>query len=278
MYVGCHISIRKGFLAAAQTAAAIGGNAFQYFPKNPRSLSIKEWDKADAEACSNFCKANDIRSIAHTTYATNLAVTGSLREPTIQSVKNDLSIADSCGSIGLVVHFGKFKEKNPLIGYRNIISALNEILADYSGEALILLENQAGESGKVGSTLEELTQIRGLSDYPDKIGFCLDTCHIFASGVWTLENGEELKAKGKELGYFEHLKAVHLNDSKHPCGSLRDRHENIGKGYIGENGFQRLCIPSEVLRELPIVLETPVPEEYTHGQEIAYVRKLLGGE
>jgi deoxyribonuclease-4 len=115
-YVGSHISIRNGYSGAAKTAAAIGATAFQYFPKNPRGLAIKDFSATDAADCAEICRAHGIRSIAHTTYATNLAVEGAVREPTIRSLRNDLDIAEACGSIGVVVHFGKWKTgtKDPL--------------------------------------------------------------------------------------------------------------------------------------------------------------------
>ncbi len=119
MFIGSHVSIRKGFLGAARTAAAIGGTAFQYFPKNPRSLSVKEFDHADAEACAAFCRREGIISIAHAPYPANLAAEDPhMQEVTVQSLLNDLEIVEACGSIGLVVHFGKYKGKDPLQGYK----------------------------------------------------------------------------------------------------------------------------------------------------------------
>ncbi len=276
MYIGCHISIRRGFLAAAKTCAAIRGNAFQFFPKNPRSLMIKDYDRSDAEACAAYCRELNIKAIAHTSYMTNLGASGALQKAVVESVGNDLQIADACGAVGLVVHFGKPKTKEPLAGYRTILSSLNAILDRYAGQACLLIENQAGEGGGIGTTFEELTSIRKLSERPEKIGFCLDTCHLFASGVWNGSNAAELLEKGQMLGYYEHLMAVHLNDSVHPTGSLRDRHANIGKGFIGREGFRNVVIPEEVRSRIPIVLETPEPAGYTHGQEIAIVRELWG--
>ena len=120
MRIGCHISIRHGYLAAAKTALAIGASAFQYFPKNPRSLSVKAFSSSDAQACAAFCQEHNIASIAHTPYPTNLAVEDpKLRQVTLQSVLNDLEITEACGSVGLVVHFGKFKGPDLLQGYRN---------------------------------------------------------------------------------------------------------------------------------------------------------------
>lgn len=274
-HVGCHISIKNGYSGAAQTAAAIGATAFQYFPKNPKGLSIKAFSASDAAGYAAICRERGIRSIIHTTYATNLAAEGALREPTIGSLRNDLEIAEACGSDGVVVHFGKWKgAKDPIEGYKLIIETLNETLQNWQGRAKLLIENQAGEGASIGATLEELVSIRQLSAYPDKIGFCLDTCHFFASGTWNGANWQELYESGAKLGYWQHLMALHLNDSVHPSGSRRDRHANIGGGAIGEAALAEALRTPEIAN-IPVVLETPVPHQSSHQAEIDYVRTLV---
>lgn len=273
-HVGCHISIKHGYAGAAQTAAAIGATAFQYFPKNPRGLAVKTFDPKDAAACATLTRERGIRSIAHTTYATNLAAEGELREATIRSLRNDLDIAEACGSDGVVVHFGKWRDGgDPLQGYKLIIEALNETLDGWSGRAKLLVENQAGEGTSIGATLEELVSIRQLSARPDKIGFCLDTCHLFASGIWNGSNWTELLHRGRGIGYWEHLMALHLNDSVYPAGSRRDRHANIGGGNIGAQALAEALRTPE-LTGIPVVLETPVPANSSHQAEIEFVRSL----
>jgi deoxyribonuclease-4 len=275
IHIGCHISIRNGYSGAAKTAVAFGATAFQYFPKNPRGLAVKDFSTADAAECAEICRQHGIQSIAHTTYATNLAAEGALREPTIRSLRNDLDIAEACGSVGVVVHFGKWKTgKDPLEGYKIIIGALNEVLQDWRGRALLLIENQAGEGTSVGATMEEMTSIRQLSQFPEKLGFCLDTCHLFASGVWTGGNWNELLETGRSIGYMEHLKALHLNDSVYGTASRRDRHANIGGGAIGAVPLAEV-LQSREMATLPVVLETPVPAGSSHQAEIEYVRTLV---
>ncbi|CAG7648214.1 deoxyribonuclease IV [Paenibacillus allorhizosphaerae] len=280
MQIGCHISIRGGYLEAAKTAVNLGAASFQYFPKNPRSLSIKAFNRHDAESCAAFCREHGLLSIAHTPYPTNLAVgEGALREATVASLRNDLDIADACGSVGIVVHFGKYKGTDPLQGYKNIIQCLNETLSGYAGRAMVLIENQAGEGSAMGTTLEELVQIRSLCAYPQLIGFCLDTCHAFASGLWsTTERAwERLERKADELGYLQALRAIHLNDSVYSGGACKDRHAMIGQGEIGEARFASLLRSSRLrqLRELPLVLETPVPQGSSHAPEIGRVKELM---
>ncbi|MBD2867811.1 deoxyribonuclease IV [Paenibacillus arenilitoris] len=274
MKLGSHVSIRGGYCAAAREALSLGGGAFQYFPKNPRSLSVKAYDERDADNCKRFCREHGLLSVAHAPYPTNLSSEEpGLRQATIQSVINDLAIADACGSIGLVVHFGKYGGRDPLQGYKLMIDMLNKVLMDWKGDALLLIENNAGQGAKMGIALEELVQIRGLTDFPDRIGYCLDTCHAFASGLWSGHDWAAVMEKGIGLGYFESLRAVHLNDSAHPGRSYRDRHANIGKGYIGEDNMRNF-LRSPVIRELPVILETPSAPGYSHREEIRYVGAL----
>jgi deoxyribonuclease IV len=277
MRFGCHVSIRGGYLEAAKLARRIGARSYQYFPKNPRSLTLKTFDKGDAEACAAYCLANDMVSIAHTPYPTNLAMEEPLkREAVKQSLLNDLEIAEACGSIGVVVHFGTYKGTNTLQGYKNILQLLHEITTEWNGKALLLIENQAGEGTTMGTTLEELVQIRSLSAEPHKIGFCLDTCHLFASGVWQGSDWHELVRKAEQLGYVEHLRAIHLNDSVYPSGSRKDRHANIGQGHIGTEAITDV-LHTPGLQNIPMVLETPSGFNHSHEDEIRYLMGLTRG-
>lgn len=276
MNIGCHLSIRNGFLEAAKLATKLQATAYQYFPKNPRSLTVKQWNPKDAAACLNYCREQGIYSIAHSPYPTNLAAeTPELRQVTVQSLRNDLAIADACGSVGVVVHFGKYKGEDPLQGYKNIIQCLHEVLDGWQGAAKLLIENQAGEGSMMGTTLEELVQIRSLSEHREHIGFCFDTCHAYACGLWPASsNGwSELEKKAVRLGYFDHLKAVHLNDSLYEGGMYKDRHAIIGQGKIGAERF-RQCLRTFSALDIPVVLETPVPQGGNHGPEIRYVKEL----
>ncbi|MEF3301628.1 deoxyribonuclease IV [Paenibacillus sp. GYB003] len=278
MHFGAHVSIRGGFLEAAKLASHIGGTAFQYFPKNPRSLAVKKLDRRDAEACAAYCREHGMLSIAHTPYPTNLAVdAGDRREVVVRSLLNDLEIAEACGSVGVVVHFGVYKGTEPLNGYKNIVSTLNEVLSRWDGSALLLVENQSGEHARMGMTFEELVGIRNLCVKPESVGFCLDTCHAFASGLWNGADWDVVRAKGESLGYFRLLKAIHLNDSVYPHKSYKDRHANIGKGEIGENAF-RSFLASMKAAPIPAILETPAGPAYTHEQEIAHLHRLTEGK
>jgi len=273
--IGAHVSTRDGFLGAAHKAASMGANAFQFFPKNPRSLIPKtKLDAKDASACANWCAEQGIVSIGHAPYALNLAVDPEQASTMLQALLNGLLIADLCGALGLVVHFGKYAGADKLQGYRNIVQMTNLALKQWNGRALLLLENQAGEGTTMGLTLDEPVTVRRLSDFPEKIGFCLDTCHLFASGVWNGRNWTQLEEAGRQLGYFDHLKAIHLNDSVYPHGSRKDRHAPIGQGAIGPQPLREL-LQSDSVRGVPLFLETPPEADGTHRNEIQYVKHLI---
>ncbi|UOR12564.1 deoxyribonuclease IV [Halobacillus amylolyticus] len=278
MKFGSHVSIREGYLGAAKHAASMNASAFQYFPKNPRSLSVKDFNKEDAMLCKKFCEENKLESVSHTPYPTRLTATDNhKRNQVIHSLLNDLEITEACGSIGVVVHFGKqISNEDPLASYRLMIEILNEILGQWEGKCKILLENNAGKPGSIGTTLEELVQVRNLCESPEKIGFCLDTCHAFSSGLWNGKNWAEVLGEGLELGYFDHLNAIHFNNSKYATESGKDRHANIfGRGYIKEAQFEELIKTSQ-LEDIPFILETP-KERITHKEEIQQLQQKWGG-
>lgn len=272
MKFGCHLSIKGGYSGAAKSALAMGADAFQYFPKNPRSLSVKSWDRVDAALCRSLSERNGFISVSHSPYPTILTShKREKREQVIQSLLNDLEITEACGSLGVVVHFGKPDPHLPLLdSYRLIIGTLNDILGQWTGKAIILLENSAGLPGTFGTTLEELVKIRQLCDDPGKVGFCLDTCHAYASGLWDGNNWVTLYDKGSKLGFWEALKVVHLNNSKYGPREGKDRHAPIfSGGFIRESQFDSIMGTSE-FQSIPFILETP---KDTHKREINLLQK-----
>lgn len=274
--VGGHLSIRGGFYGAAKAALQLGAGAFQYFPKNPRSLTVKSFDPRDAEQCRTLCQEHGLVSIAHTPYPSNLA-TGMdadavAYQRVVESLRNDLEIAEACGSVGIVVHFGTFKSGNPLQGYQNIIQCINDVLSGWRGSAKLLIENQAGDHGDMGMTIEELVQIRNLCRDSEHIGFCLDTCHAFGAGMWRGEGDESFAAKAEELKFWDGLCAVHLNDSKYPVLSRKDRHARVGQGHIGEAGF-RWLLRIDAIQRSPLIFESETGEDGTYREDMERVRR-----
>ncbi|MGO4111217.1 deoxyribonuclease IV [Paenibacillus sp. YAF4_2] len=273
MYLGRHLSIKEGYAAAAKSAYMGGISAFQYFPKNPRSLGLKSFDRRDAERCAELCKQYDIVTIAHSPYPTNLASEREdVRQRTVESLLNDLDIANSCGSIGVVVHFGVYKGKEPLLGYQSIIKSLDEVTSRWDGKAKLLIEIQSGEHTFMGTTIEELAQIRGLCSQSEKLAFCLDTCHMFASGLWHGEEDAEWLNKAAALGVLDQVAAIHFNDSMFAAGARRDRHAALGSGHINEAGLKWLMtVPA--LNKVPFILETPSDEDGTYARQLNLMRE-----
>ncbi|SFJ05616.1 deoxyribonuclease IV [Thermoflavimicrobium dichotomicum] len=277
MKIGCHVSVAKGFFHAAKRAHELKAESFQVFTKNPRGLRPKKLDLHDAEKGKSYCEEHGIALVAHTPYITNLSTPKEdLHEVTIRSIKEDLQIAEAYGAVGAVVHCGKHVGKGEEYGRKRMIETLNLILKDYQGSTKLLLENTAGQGSELGLTIRELAEIREATDYPEKIGFCFDTCHGFAAGAWSYETFSQLIAEMKETGYLNHLIAIHFNDSKAPFNSRKDRHEKIGKGEIGAEALS-LFLTCEDFEGLPIILETPVEDESEYAEEIVYLHQLRQG-
>lgn len=279
--IGGHLSIRGGYEKAAREASRCCAGAFQYFPKNPRSLAVKDYDKRDAFRCKEISIGYGIDSVAHTPYPSNLAAgqeeSGGQYEAVVASLRNDLEIAESCGSVGIVVHFGTYKKRNPLQGYQNIIQCINEVLSGWSGTAKLLIENQAGDHGMMGMTLEEMVRIRELCYRPEYIGYCLDSCHAFAAGMWRGESDQDFMRKAEQLGYLEALEVIHLNDSRYPLLSKKDRHARVGQGFIGEAGFRNL-LSHPVIRSKLFIMETEPGKDGTYRDDINRVLEWIEEE
>jgi deoxyribonuclease-4 len=195
--------------------------------------------------------ARGLASVIHSPYPTNIAGFAPHEEKfalTVASVRNDLEIANACGSLGVVVHVGAVRSHDAVEGYRNVVLALDAVLAGYQGTAQVLLENQAQG---LGMALSEILQVRALCQQPQHIALCVDTCHLFASGAW---DGQAQAAWMHDPQITPHVAVIHLNDSRYEAGSHRDRHAALGEGYIGEAGLAAVV---QQLREVPLVLETP---------------------
>lgn len=275
MFIGCHLSSSAGFLAMGETAVSIGANTFQFFTRNPRGGAAKPFDKADAAALVKLLTANQFGPIlAHAPYTLNAcAADEGLRQYAIDVMKDDLFRMDHFPGAMYNFHPGSHVKQGVEIGIDLISKALNQIL-NPAQKTTVLLETMAGKGSEVGRTFEELRSIIDRVEHSDKLGVCLDTCHVFDGGYDIVDHLDDVLAEFDKVIGLKRLKAIHLNDSKNPMGSHKDRHEVLGGGFIGLDALLRV-VNHPKLKKLPFYLETP-NELPGYAQEIAIVRKSSG--
>jgi deoxyribonuclease-4 len=272
--LGCHISIAKGFATTVENAHRLGCESFQFFTKNPRAFKGKAADPVQAEKGRKLMAEYGLVAVAHAPYITNLSTPDDeLQAISIASLTQDLENAEAYGAVGCVCHMGKHVAQGEEYGMTRMVETLDMLLEQYKGACTLLLENTAGQGTELGTTMEQCVEARSRVAQPHRIGFCFDTCHGFAAGAYRPETWDEFVANARSIGYWEHLKAIHLNDSKADFGAHKDRHANLGKGFIGEEGIARL-LRSGAFEGLPVCLETPVETEEDYRPELAFARSL----
>ena len=267
MHIGCHLSSSNGFLAMGETALSIGADTFQFFTRNPRGGAAKPFDKSDAAALVKLLETNRFAPIlAHAPYTLNAcAADEGLRQYAVDVMTDDIWRMDHFPGAMYNCHVKQGAE----VGIDLISAALNKILKP-TQKTMVLLETMAGKGSEVGRTFEELRAIIDRVELSDKLGVCLDTCHVFDGGYDIVDHLDDvLENFDKAIG-LKRLKAIHLNDSKNPMGSHKDRHEVLGAGFIGLDALTRV-VNHPALRELPFYLETP-NELPGYAQEIALMR------
>lgn len=270
-WIGCHLSSAKGYLAMGRQAAEIGANVFQFFTRNPRGGSVKALDLADIEAFLAFSQEQCFGPLlAHAPYTMNLcAAKPELREFACQTIKEDLARLELLPNVMFNFHPGSHVRQGAETGVALIADALNDILSE-GGKTPVLLETMAGKGSEVGRTFEELRAIIDKTEQKERLGVCLDTCHVYDGGYDILQDLDGVLAEFDSVVGLERLHAIHLNDSKNPIASHKDRHEKIGEGTLGLEGLTRV-INHPKLRNLPFYLETP-NELDGYAQEIALLR------
>ena len=275
MYIGCHLSSSAGFLAMGETAVSIGANTFQFFTRNPRGGAAKSFDKTDAAALVKLLDAKQFGPIlAHAPYTLNAcAADEGLRQYAIDVMKDDLFRMDHFPRAMYNFHPGSHVKQGVEVGIDLISKALNQILTP-TQKTTVLLETMAGKGSEVGRTFEELRAIIDRVELSDKLGVCLDTCHVFDGGYDIVDHLDDVLADFDKAIGLNRLRAIHLNDSKNPMGSHKDRHEVLGGGFIGLDALLRI-VNHPKLKNLPFYLETP-NELPGYAKEIAIVRKSSG--
>lgn len=275
--IGCHLSTAEGFLNMGKEIIALGGNTFQFFSRNPRGGSAKTVDKKDIEDFRNFAKEHGIDIIlAHAPYTLNACSNDpSIREFAKKTFASDLERMEYLPNNMYNFHPGSHVKQGVDVGIEYIIEMLNESIKPEQ-TTKVLLETMAGKGSEIGRTFEEIRRIIDGVELKDHIGVCLDTCHIYDAGYDIVGNLEMVLEEFDKIIGLERLKAIHLNDSKNPFASHKDRHEKIGEGSIGVKTFTAI-INHAALRELPFYLETP-NELDGYAKEIALLKSLYACE
>ncbi len=266
-----------GMHKAAERGAAIGCTALQVFTSNPRQWAGADPDEKKIALFRESAAAFDPRAlVSHDTYLVNLAAPDDeIRAKSKTALIGELR---RCGMLGIpyaVTHTAAHMGQGPEEGLRIAALGLEEVLAEAPGEAVLLMEFTAGQGTVMNANFAELAWLLDRLGRPPRLGVCLDTCHMFAAGC-DLRTPEAYEAVMRELEETigrESVKAIHVNDSKHPLGSRKDRHEHIGEGHIGPEAF-RCLVNDPRWTETPMILETPEAETM-HGENLRRVRELL---
>ena len=269
--IGCHLSVAKGFLAMGEEAGRLGANTFQFFTRNPRGSKAKAWDQEDIDAYQALAEAKGFGVIlAHAPYTLNLcSKEEKTRQFARQTMADDLQRLEMLPGNYYNFHPGSHVGQGVQTGIHLIAQGLREVLPA-GPHTTVLLETMAGKGTEVGRNFEEIAAILDLVG-EDRVGVCLDTCHVWDGGYDIRDHLEEVLALFDRIIGLNRLKAIHLNDSKNLCHSQKDRHEKIGQGQIGAAGLLGvLCHPS--LCQLPFYLETPNDLD-GYAQEIRFLRQ-----
>ncbi|MCD6236207.1 MAG: deoxyribonuclease IV [Thaumarchaeota archaeon] len=277
MLLGAHVSISGSIDKAVDRAKKLGCTTFQIFTRNPRGWEAKPLKKKDVEMFrEKFEEAGFKIAVAHMPYLPNIASPDrKTHQKSVRSLIQELKRTGALGLQYLVVHVGSHLGKGLAKGIEQAAKAVNTALSKVDNDVIILLENMAGQKNSVGSKFEDIKRILNLIEDDKRVGICFDTCHAFAAGydLRTREAVENTLRDFDEILGLEKLKVVHVNDSKGDLGSGLDRHEHIGMGKIGERGFYEL-LHHPAVRDLPLILETPVDSRGNFATNLAKLREL----
>ena len=277
LLIGFHVSIKDSLSSAFDGATELGCTTFQIFTRNPRGWKFRPLDE---EEVSSFLERRRQTSfkfvVAHMPYLPNLATpVKALMRKSRSSLGEEVKRCDSLGIDYLVAHIGSHMGKGTMVGVRNVAEACDEALEESTGKTVLLLENMAGQKNCVGARFEELKLILDLVKKRKRVGVCLDTCHLLAAGfdMTSKEAVERTMSLFDELVGLKEIRVVHLNDSKGPLGGALDRHEHIGLGQIGREGF-RAFLHHDSVTDLPLLMETPVDDRRRDAQNLQTVKRL----
>lgn len=264
-WLGCHVSFKAPhyFLGSIEDALRYGADACMIYTGAPQNSKRKEIDQLyipEGTSLLEWAGWNSDQVVVHAPYIINLA--NSLH-PDVSYfgrtfLKQELARTQAIGAKYLVLHPGAHLKAGVEVGTNWIIEGLNQVLKEDSSEVMILLESMAGKGSEIGKTFEELQAILSAIHFPKRVGVCLDTCHLHDAG-YELSEFDVLLQKFDDLIGLDKLKVIHINDSKNPKGAHKDRHENIGQGYIGFETLARI-VHHPALENVIKILETPFIE------------------
>ena len=270
--IGCHLSPSKGLLRMGQDALSIRANTFQFFLRNPRGSKAKALDLEDAAALMTLLREKDmLPMVAHAPYTLNpCAADGRVQEFAAMVMKDDLERMNAFSGNLYNFHPGSHVGQGIAAGIEKTAALLNTLLTP-DMPTTVLIETMSGQGSEIGGAFEEIRKIIDRVELREKVGVCLDTCHVFAAGYDIVHDLDGvLESFDRQIG-LSRLKALHVNDSLFPLGSRKDRHAPIGKGCIGLDAFLAL-VDHPSLKNLPMILETPQDDLAGYAREIALLR------
>ena len=272
LYIGCHLSYSKGYEAMGRQALEIDANTFAFFTRNPRGGAAKAIDETDAVALRELLDKNSFgRLVAHAPYTMNAcAADENIRRFAREAMTGDLIRMEATPHNYYNFHPGSHVKQGVDVGIKLITEQLNECLTAEQ-TTTVLLETMAGKGSEMGRSFDELRAIIDGVELKDKLGVCLDTCHVWDGGYDIVNNLDGVLEEFDRIIGLDRLKAIHLNDSLNPLGSHKDRHAKIGEGQIGADALIRV-INHPKLKNLPFILETPNDIE-GYAREIKFLRE-----
>lgn len=257
LHIGCHLSASKGYLAMGREALAIGADTFQYFSRNPRGGNAKAFDESDASALVALMQERAFAPIVtHAPYTLNpCAARPEVLDFARRALSEDLARLEFFSGALYNLHPGSHVGQGAAKGIELIAETLN-LAMPKNLRTTVLLETMAGKGSEIGGTFEEIRAIIDLLDQRERVGVCLDTCHVSDAGYDLSGDLDGVLTRFDKAIGLSRLKAIHLNDSMNPLGSRKDRHQKIGLGTLGAETFRRI-VRHPALRNLPFILETP---------------------
>ncbi len=274
-YIGNHLPVSKGYAVMGEMALKLGGNTFAFFTRNPRGGKAKEIDEDDVNELLNITEENGFgKLVAHAPYTMNLcAGKEDVRKFSKEVISDDIKRMEYTPGNYYNFHPGSHVGQGAERGIEIIADVLNEVLSP-GQSTIVLLETMAGKGTEVGRTFEEIKEIIDRTKLKDKLGVCLDTCHIWDGGYDIVNNLDGVINEFDQVIGLDKLYAVHFNDSKNECGSHKDRHERVGYGQIGLEAMKRVAL-HPALAGKPFILETPNDDE-GDIREIAMFKEWMG--